>query len=82
MFVASSVSFSRFLSNHSFSSFQLSVPVFFLLYLISSFYFLLVYFLVYVVISTETITSPNSGSSLSPPLRTNFLLLYLRLLST
>jgi hypothetical protein len=56
-FVACSVLFSRFLFNHIFSSSQLSVSIFFLRYLLPSFHFLFVYFLVSFVISTETITS-------------------------
>jgi hypothetical protein len=46
-----------FLFCHFFSSSQLSVPIFFLLYSLPSLYFLFVYFLVSFVVSTETITS-------------------------
>lgn len=46
-----------FLFCHFFSSSQLSVPIFFLFYSLPSLYFLFVYFLVSLVVSTETITS-------------------------
>jgi len=54
---AFSVSLSLFLFYHSFPSSQLSVPIFFLLYLLPSFHLLFVDFLVSLVISTENISS-------------------------
>jgi hypothetical protein len=56
MFVACSVSFSRFLLHNFFSFSQISVFIFFLHYLLPYFHFLFVCFLVS-LISTETITS-------------------------